>query len=177
MDTEKLSHWVQIVSGIALVAGLALVIIEMRQTKQLVRTQLIAESEALGLSRNLTLLGENPAKALAKTCDPNSEMSREEALVLNHLYYSHLYTVFRAYEVNTRGGFEDEYWKDIGEARLREIFATPHGRAWWLAGTKSVKPTPIHKLGNQLLNELGPPACQPAVDAIMDSHQARLTAN
>ena len=173
MDTEKLSHWVQIVSGIALVAGLALVLIEMRQTKQLVRTQLIAESEALGLSRNLTLLGENPARALAKTCDSDSEMSREEALVLNHLYYSHLYTVFRAYEVDTRGGFEDEYWKAIGEARLREIFATPHGRAWWIAGTKSLRATPIIKFGNQLLNELGPPTCHPTVDAILDSHKSR----
>jgi hypothetical protein len=160
MNTEKLSHWVQIASGVALVVGLALVIIEMRQAKQLIRAQLAGESAGLALTRTLTLLGERPLSVLAKACDPDATMTREDALTLSLTFRAYLGTVIRALEVGTLGGFDDERWKQVANGNFAQIFATEHGRAWWAAVSGSANLAhDITDQGNKILSAMGSPTC------------------
>jgi hypothetical protein len=172
MNVEKLSHWVQILSGIALVAGIFLVLEEMNQTKQLARTQLAADSSALGLSRHLTFLGEDPMSTMAKACDNGSRLSKKDALVLSNIFKAYLATVGRAYRVSALGGFDDEQWKEVAMYNIPSVFSTQHGRDWWrhVTHTKKWLNTPIREFGDKLLAGLGPPNCD-LMEVILETDQ------
>lgn len=172
MNVEKLSHWVQILSGIALVAGIFLVLEEMNQTKQLARTQLAADSSALGLSRHLTFLGEDPMSTMAKACDNGSRLSKKDALVLSNVFKAYLATVGRAYRVSALGGFDDERWKEVAMYNIPSVFSTQHGRDWWRHVTlkKNYLNKPIREFGDKLLAGLGPPNCD-LMEVILETDQ------
>lgn len=107
MNTEKLSHWVQIISGIAILIGLVLVLIELRQTKELTRASLASESHSIVMERSTSFQGENPMRVLAKACDSDEPLSTEEKLNLFFVFQSLSQPVYRSYETGRIAQFED----------------------------------------------------------------------
>ena len=175
VDTEKLSHWIQIISGVALIVGIVLVIMQMEQNKQLTRAQLAGESAALSLSRTLAFLGERPMEAMARACDPDARLTREDALVLGNVFRAYISNVGRAWEVGQRAEFGDDRWKQVANANFPLIFATQHGRDWWAARPfrSSEGLAELRDHGDRLLAELGPPTCSADVEVILNADEKK----
>ena len=57
MDSEKLSDWVQIITGFAIVLGLGLVIWELQQSREATMAQLTNEGFAQVGQQNATVMG------------------------------------------------------------------------------------------------------------------------
>ncbi len=177
MNTEKLSQWVQIVSGIALMVGIVLAIMQLEQNKRLARAQLASESAGLGLSRTLAFLGEEPMEAVAKACDPDARLTREDALILGNVFRAYLSTVRRAVEIGRYGEFGDERWKQVADYNFPLVFATRHGRDWWALSPFRLFEgfADLGDYGDKILSELGPPTCSADVEIILnaDRHKSR----
>ena len=125
---SKLADWVQIVSSIVLVAGLALVVSEMRQSKQLAQAQLASDSYNLAVERHLAAMGEDLAKAHTRACDNIESISREDSFVLLHWYLNLVRITTRAREIDQIGSFDNERWQGVARNNLRAILSGPGGR-------------------------------------------------
>ena len=88
---EKLSHWIQILSGLVLIAGVFLVVAQMQQTERLTKAQMTGEWFNNRASQAGTAAGENPMHSLAKLCDPNSDIQLEDALIIHSLFLQRFY--------------------------------------------------------------------------------------
>ena len=65
---EKLSHWIQIVSGVVLIVGVVLVVVQMQQNERLTEAQLASDWYTQRASHAAMAAGENPMKSFAKLC-------------------------------------------------------------------------------------------------------------
>jgi hypothetical protein len=158
MQLEKISHAIQMITGVVVIVGVVLVIVEMRQTKDLARAQLASDSWGMSIGRAQAMAGENPAHFYSKLCDGILVSTTEERLVVHNLYLQRFFIIQRAQEVELRGGFEDDRWKKIATGNFRFIFETERGRAWWKKGRKFADEE-LRNFGDSMLSALGPPRC------------------
>lgn len=128
---QKISEWVQIATGIAVLIGLGLVIYELRQTRDVALAQLSSDGFDHFQQRVIAEMGENPATTLAKLCAGLTSLSDEELIVLSAYYENHLLNAFRAYRIAQRTGFYDGAWRQIVEDQFPAILSSAIGRAWW----------------------------------------------
>jgi hypothetical protein len=127
---EKISHLIQILSGLVLIVGVVLVVEELNQTKRLAQAQLESDSWAGIIGRGIAQMGEGAPAAIAKACS-GEELSSEEGVILISRFQVALNHVSREREVEELAGFETERWKIRARASFGLVFATKEGRNWW----------------------------------------------
>ena len=90
MELEKTAHWLTIIGNLGLLIGVVLVLIQINQASQLTRFQLSMERWGDDMNLQLVLMGENPARAIAKAIEDPTKLSVEDAQVLEayQLYWS-----------------------------------------------------------------------------------------
>ena len=82
MNLEKTAHWLTIFGNLGLLVGVALVIVQINQNSQLVREQIFNARWTDSLNLHLTMMGDNPATAVAQAIESPSELTVEETRVL-----------------------------------------------------------------------------------------------
>ena len=130
MNTQSLANWVQILTGVAVVIGIALVIWELQQAREIARFEQQNAGFAQFSQHLQSQMGENAASAVAKACDDPDGLTTEEMFILDR-YYLDVLNNMRApllasmvSEDLTTFGWER--W--VGN--FSTIFATEYGR-WW----------------------------------------------
>ena len=78
MNSEKLSDWVQIITGFAIVLGLGLLIWELQQNREAIRSQLTSDGFIHVGQQHATIMGEDLALVIAKACENPSEGAGNE---------------------------------------------------------------------------------------------------
>jgi hypothetical protein len=128
---EKLSHWIQIVSGVVLIVGVALVVIQLQQNERLAKAQLASDWFTQRASQAATAAGENPMHAFAKLCNPDAVLQEEDAAVLHALFLQRFYmgTYGRTLS-DLMGPGDGTTWQQVLQANMGLVAATPQGRAW-----------------------------------------------
>ena len=129
MNLDRLGHYTQIISGIFLIIGVVLVVLQLRQTEALTRAQLLNEAWAMRIQQAGTAAGENPMKALAKLCTAEP-LTDEDAFVVHNVFLQRLFLILRARTVNESAGFDDAFWKQEAQGNLGFILGTERGQAW-----------------------------------------------
>lgn len=157
MESQTLTNWIQIIAGIAVLAGLGLVVWELQQTRELVSAELAADGLMHVSQQHLAVMGEGTAKALANACDDPASLTTEEMIVLSSYYAELINRMRRVREIASRS---DVYLGEGGWQRWRgnfnKVFETDFGRWWWL----SAKYEPdIKDAGDKILEGLGPVDC------------------
>jgi hypothetical protein len=166
---DKISNSIQIITGIVVILGVVLVVVEMRQSKDLARAQLASDSWGMAISRSQAMAGENPAASYSKLCDESSVVTVADALIVESLYFQRIFIITRSIEIERRGGFVDDRWKTIAEGNLRFIFETEHGREWWKGGRHFIHKE-LGKYGDSLLLTIDPPRCARGANNIISTH-------
>ncbi len=170
MQLDKISNWIQIGSSLLIVVGIVLVIVELRQSKQLAQTALLSESWAVGIQRLNTEMGENPISTITKACVGEESLTMEEAGVLSTKYLLHMLTIAREKDLDKTALFEKETWKRRADGNLPAIFRTKHGRAWWNEVRKRmiVLDSELVRYADDFLNKMGAvrKGCEPSMEAI-----------
>ena len=82
MKLEKISHWLTIAGNLGLLAGIALVGVQIDQNSQIARVQLSVARWSDDLNLYLAMMGENPAASVAKAIENHTELSIEDMQVL-----------------------------------------------------------------------------------------------
>lgn len=166
----KVADWIQIMTAIAVIAGLGLVIYELRQTKELALADLLLQGYAFANDVDNTLIGENAAESLAKDC-LGEKLTPRDVIVLDG-YFSAMFDKANAYRVVMGYANEDDDWQSNTREVLAHLFATERGRIWWEVETARFHYEPeVLEIGNKLLSELGPPGCADMVLKYLGSSQ------
>ena len=164
MNSQVISNWIQITTGIALVAGLALVVWELQQAEKVARAQLSSDSFAQGAQVQTSLIGEEAGEAMAKACTDPESLTDGELMVLFSVYRSQLNLNRRLYIVEERSGLYEGDWRRYAPGAFANIFDTSVGRAWWKH--VAIVDQQYRKVGDDILSELGPPDCQMKIGSV-----------
>lgn len=168
MNTQSLTNMVQIVTGLAVVVGLALVIWELQQTRDVVFAQLTSDGYGDVTQHQMTLLGESASDVVAKACDDPDALTTSDLMVLESYFSAIINRMRRNISIADRTGFysdQDQYrlnW--TGNFLL--LFETSAGRVWWEKDylgndTQALfKYDPrLQEFGDEILTERSPGSC------------------
>ena len=131
MEFDRLNRWLALAANLGLLAGLILVALQLNQTSELARAQLINEGNLTASEVWAGLMGEDPAEAIAKSIENPSEMTFADFMVVDAYLWIAVNIFHRNYELAREGMFETTDWQEridsLGTWYLGNAFA----RAWW----------------------------------------------
>lgn len=135
MNSEKLVHWLQIIGNFGLIVGLVLVAVQIQQNTEMTKAQMISEDRGIAVALKLAVLGENPAKAVAKAIDSPGQLTTEDMFVLTSLQLANYYHKSRnemLYSMGFGTGTHQFSTPDNNAvSTIHEFLGTPHGIALW----------------------------------------------
>jgi len=158
MDKLTTSDWVQIIAAFAIIASIGLVLLEMRQGREVALAQLISDQHALQGSLLHAMLGEDGAKVMAKACDHPGELTRDEIEVLDAWIQSKELEIMRLRSISRLTGFYDEdlEWEAVVRANLYMILGIEYGRHVWRDDPRDLSAFPeVIKIADEVLEEIG----------------------
>jgi hypothetical protein len=131
MKQSTVTDWFQIVTSIAVIVGLILVIVELRQTKVLVRAQLASEYNTAWDQRRFTLMGEDAALVVVKVCSDPGTLTMRDVVIYKALLDDLWGRVWRLRHIEA---FTDLGipWENEAAQTLRNSLHSAHGR-WYAA--------------------------------------------
>jgi hypothetical protein len=166
MGSEKIVHWLQIIGNFGLIAGLGLVAVQIQQNTEITKAQMISEDRGIAVALKLAVLGENPAKAVAKAIDAPSQLTTEDMFVLTSLQLANYYHKSRnemLYSMGFGTGTHQFSTPDNNAvSSINEFLGTPHGIALWETWKEGEKGGPW---------ENGAPLTGKAIDKALRSYR------
>lgn len=151
MKTQSIFNMVQLLTGLAVIFGLILVIWELRQTREIAKAQLSADSFALYVGGIRAVMGENGARAWAKACDEPDSMTTEDMLVMNLALVENLNRMRSTYiQQQVSEDLTSSQWDDWN-GNFSNIFSTEFGK-WWWKSQQFWEPEIVDE-GNRILRE------------------------
>ena len=150
MESQRLSMWVQLVTGVAVLLGLGLVIWELRQTRDIAEAQLISDGYSQATQVHTSMFGEQAAEVLAKSCENPEELSDSELQVLFRIHLAHVNLARRIYDIDAHTTLFQEGWKSEAQLVLSGILACLPGRALWQEVSVQM-PQEFQSLGNEMI--------------------------
>ena len=89
---QKVSEWMQIVIGLGVLVGIALVIWELNQGRDIAVNESISSDFSKGVSQYQSILGEDPAATIEKACRSPDNLDLRDIVILNDYFNSLLMT-------------------------------------------------------------------------------------
>jgi len=128
--------WLQVSANIAILAGVVLVIFQLRQNANLLEFQILKQDTDSYISGELMMIGENYANTWQKMIEEPENLNLAELRAIeSHLWAHDIYRWRNLYDLYKRGLLDEDAWKRLVGDDLEYELAHPYGRAWW----KSVK--------------------------------------
>ena len=145
---DNLFNAIQMATGLAVVIGLILVFIELRQAKSLSLAELTSQGYSEALADFRTVMGENPAPIIAKSCFDPDALNAEEMVVLHAYYNSKIGQISRLRVLELVADFGVP-WHAVASQQLGEVLSTRPGRIWFERHLKADHE--VYELGTKLL--------------------------
>lgn len=130
MNNRTLVSWVQVITGIALLLGLALVMFELRQAKSLTLAELVSQGYGEALEDNRALMGEETALALAIACYAPKQLNDAQMVMINAYFTNQVLQASRWRVLDNIADFGVP-WREIAQQQLTSVLAIPLGRHWF----------------------------------------------
>jgi hypothetical protein len=134
--TARFSNWFQIISNVAIIVGLALIVYELNQSKQLAHAQFAQEDFQGLVSTQIATMGEDPREALAKAALHPADLNERDVVALDAYYESIVFGWFNVQLSSQSAGF-DVPWRENVAVSVRTEFSSEPARRWlraWVAG-------------------------------------------
>ena len=133
--SRKLEFAVQLITGAAVIIGVILVVIELRQTRTLTFSQMSQERLAGAIEEKSKVYGENLADVFEKSCVSPEALTVGEALIMHDYFENQVNHIMRAFLLQVDGvGFDtamaDVDWTEAAAQFVWNIQRFPAGIAW-----------------------------------------------
>jgi len=131
MENNKWGRYFQVATNLAVLLGVVLVVIQLRQNSELLKLQIIKQDADTYTSAALETLPEDFNDVLYKSIESPEELNGAEILALDRYFWGRQLTRWRGlYDLADLGLLEDSAWRRsiIEDAILLDH---PYGRAWW----------------------------------------------
>ena len=124
-----LSDIIQILTGLAVLVGVILVVVELRQARELSRAEISSRSMDLYFEDWRAIRGEESIDSIIRACNNPQEMTTHDIWIM-HFYFNSIITrSTRLLLLNRVAGYEFELEADI-RRNVTEILTFPTGRYW-----------------------------------------------
>jgi hypothetical protein len=131
MNNHSFFDIVQVVTGLAVVAGLVLIIFELRQTHNIAAAQQATEYRASYDSVTIAEMGELLPIALARACEDPEHLTGPELVALNGYYLQLFFSALSAYSDEGAEISSRRSWRIYARGSFDAILASTPGQAWW----------------------------------------------
>jgi len=131
MDMQKLNDWLQLATGIGVIAGLLLVATEIRQNAAMTRAEMNSDTMTAMAELSRSKQQEPLAKALAKSYELPLELSTEQRVSLDGFYEEAYLQVAREVLFIMRGIYDDGDLDGNIARFAKTVLSSEYGRAWW----------------------------------------------
>ena len=130
MDSQRLSNWIQLITAVAVLAGLTLVVFELRQAKELTQAQIVAEAFTRGVNLQLSKMAEDPRSALFKAEFRPDELTAEDAVTLDSYYAAETMMMLEMRLSDQIAGM-DRRWRRNIAGMAEVVFGSKPARRWF----------------------------------------------
>ena len=132
MKGRNLDTWIRVSSTLAVLIGVALVVIELRQTSDLVELQILKQDSDKYIENALAVLPDNIYEIRQKSMENPRDLTHLEFRALDSLYWTINVAQWRGlYDLSERGLVDKIAWKRMIEEEAPVYLGYPFGRAWW----------------------------------------------
>jgi hypothetical protein len=157
VKSNKLENWIQLSSTGAVLVGVLLVVIQLRQNSELIELQILKDDANSYIENEINLLPDNIYEIRQKSLDKPDEITLYEYQILDGLYWATGVSRWRSlYDLAERGLVDQSAWKNLIQEDVDWYFANSFGRAWWerVSTRESTIPTELVEYVNALLADL-----------------------
>ena len=174
MNKQKLSDLVQLLTALTLVAGIALVVWELRQSREFVSVDLVDRTLTEILESRRAKIGEDPLRAYARACN-SEDLSIQDKLVLENYFFMQMALVVRINATYQEFGGSAPSGMKIGARNiLSEVFRLEEGHRFFERFTEQAKSSQdpavdeVLRLGNELKKQVKP--CAESLDYLQSEN-------
>lgn len=129
MNWDRTTRWLTIAANLAVLGGLILVAIQIRQNTAITRAQVANDYFMADMQLELAMMGDDPAASWIKAVYTPSELTPLDAAVVDRYFNYGLVQIQRLQRMNELG-LADDRWQDRINY-LRWHLGNEVGRRWW----------------------------------------------
>ena len=131
MNKSKLVNWLQVSANIGIVLGLVLVGLQIKQSSDLTKIELLYEESRRFVEFETMVVGDNAAEVWAKTLEEPENLTLAEVRIMESLLWSFIEQLRGTYRLAQLGLIEEEDWRSRVESEVNFYLSDPYSRAWW----------------------------------------------
>lgn len=128
---DRLPSWLSLAANLGVLAGLVLVILQMRQNAELARKAYINEGNVAMNQMWANMTGAHTIDVIAKSVASPGEMTHADFIAMDAYLYPSLNMIFRDYQLAQEGLYSEADWKASVDLYVQWYLANPFGMAWW----------------------------------------------
>ena len=136
MIGEMSNRWLNVTANLGVLAGLILVIFEMRQNQELMKVNLTNDYYSSYAQAEMIFAGENLPAVWEKSLVDPKNLSLKEMRILEAHTYSPITRWINLYRLYEAGILEKTFWQSQVNVDASYYLGTPYGRAYW----ENIKP-------------------------------------
>jgi hypothetical protein len=122
----------QLSANVAILAGAALVIFQLRQNAELLELQILNQEADSYIAGDLAMIGENYADTWQKMIEEPENINLADMRAIDSHLWAHDIVRWRnLYDLHTSGLLDENAWKRLVGEDLEYELAHPYGRVWW----------------------------------------------
>jgi hypothetical protein len=163
MTKLSFSDWIQMTTGISVLVGVALVVWELNQTKDLVQTQIQQATMSDYTQDNTARYGEGASIALYRACIEPENLQPQDFFILDAYFRNQISRILRLKMPADIAGY-DANWRNTGLRIIDSILQFPMGKAW-LTNFRAVDPE-IQQFIETQLDIFEPSDCTSIIEAL-----------
>lgn len=163
MNKLSVSDRIQITTGLTVLVGVALVVWELNQTRNLVQTQITQETMSDFTQDNAARYGEGASIALYRACLEPENLQPQDFFVLDAYFRNQISRILRLKMPADIAGF-DANWRNSGLFIMDTILRFPMGKAW-LTNFRTVDPE-IQQFIESQLDIIEPTDCASIIETL-----------
>jgi hypothetical protein len=140
--SSRFQNWFQIISNAAIIFGLALVVNELNQSKQLALVQFINDDFDRLTNAQLAMMSDDPREALAKAALHPADLTERDVVTLN-AWYETVILNWSNMQVTSQTAGLDRPLQPLVIEQARIHFSSAPGRRWLKAKVARRDKTPV----------------------------------
>lgn len=137
---ERVQAWLGLVANLAILAGIVLVVAELRQNTLHLRLQLLDQINSRLYENNRVLMGANPVEAIEKSVTNPAEMTYADFRVVDAYLINAVHEWEDRYALYQAGLVNADEWKRTVDEDVPWFFGNPFAKDWWRTNGSSVFP-------------------------------------
>lgn len=128
---ERLPQWLSLAANLGVLAGLALVLAQMRQNTDLARKAYVNEGNVAMNQLWANMTGAHTVDVIARSVASPGEMTHADFIAMDAYLYPSLNMIYRDYQLAQEGLYTEADWKASVDLFVQWYLANPFGMAWW----------------------------------------------